>query len=515
MAGRRIATVDIRELVRHLRDTTNTSAVQRATGLNRRTIQRYRLWAEKQGLLDGPLPPIEQLQMLIATTFTPPPPPQTSSSVEPYRELVLQLHRDGVDGTAIRDRIAAVGFTGSLSAIYRFLHHLAPPEPDATVRVETAPAEEAQVDFGYAGYLFDPETERLRKAWAFVMTLSWSRHQYVEFVWDQRVTTWLLLHRHAFEYLGGVPKRIKLDNLKAAITHACVDEPQVQQAYRECAEHYGFLIDPCRPRTPEHKGKVERGVKYLKGNFLGGRPPSSLSQANTDILTWCRTTVGQRRHGTTKQQPLERFTATEQALLLPLPQSPYDLAIWKIATVARDCSVVFENAYYSVPFRLVAQQVQIRGGCQEVRIYTQDWQLVATHTRAAAPGERLTHPDHLPPEKLPGLLLGRDTCRSRAAEIGPATSEVVAQLFDDPAIDRLRTVGRILRLEERVGAARLEAACARALSFAEPTHRTIKHILAQGLDQTPVPLPVAPQARTFVRSAAELLGHLFGGAAWN
>jgi len=93
------------------------------------------------------------------------------------------------------------------------------------------------------------------------MTLSWSRHQYVEFVWDQTVETWLTLHRHAFAYFGGVPKRIKLDNLKAAITKACIDDPQVQQAYRECAEHYGFLIDPCRPRTPEHKGKVESGVK--------------------------------------------------------------------------------------------------------------------------------------------------------------------------------------------------------------------------------------------------------------
>src|SRR6266540_39555 len=426
MAGRRIDTVDIRELLRHLRDTTNDSAVRRASGLNRRTIQRYRRWAQEQGLLEGPLPPLEQLQALITTTLTPEPPPQTTSSVEPYRDLVLQLHRDGVDGTAIRERIRPLGFAGSLSAIYRFLHRLAPAEPDVTVRVETAPGEEAQVDFGAAGRLLDPQTGRLRKAWAFVMTLSWSRH----------------------EYVGGSPKRIKLDNLKAAITKACVDDPQVQQAYRECAEHYGFLIDPCRPRTPEHKGKVERGVKYVRGNFLGGRTPTALQQANQDVLEWCLTTAGLRRHGTTKEQPLARFTTTERAVLVSLPSSPYDLAIWKVATAARDCYVVFENAYYSVPFRLLAQQVQIRGGCTEVRIYTSDWQLVATHVRARAAGERLTHPDHLPPEKLPGLLLGKESCRVRAAEIGPATSEVVERLFADPAVDRLRTVGRILRLEE-------------------------------------------------------------------
>jgi transposase len=507
--------MDIRELLRHLRDTTNDSAVRRATGLNRRTIQRYRRWAHSQGLLVGPLPPIEQLQTLIATTLTPEPPPQTTSSVEPYRDLVLQLHRDGVDGTAIRERIAELGFAGSLSAIYRFLHHLAPATPDVTVRVETAPGEEAQVDFGYAGRMLDPESGRLRKAWAFVMTLSWSRHQYVEFVWDQSVPTWLTLHRHAFEYFGGSPKRIKLDNLKAAITKACLDDPQVQQAYRECAEHYGFLIDPCRVRTPEHKGKVESGVKYVKRNFLGGRKETSITQANADVLNWCLSTAGQRRHGTTKEQPLARFTAVECGLLLPLPRSPYDLAIWKVATVARDCYVVFENAYYSVPFRLVAQQVQIRGGCTEVRIYTADWQLVATHARALKAGERRTHLDHLPPEKLPGLLLGKESCRARAAEIGPATSEVVAGLFADPAVDRLRTVGRILRLEETFGATRLEAACARALTFAEPAHRTIKQILTQGLDDEPASTTSAPEARTFVRSAFELLGHLFGGAAWN
>jgi len=507
--------MDIRELLRHLRDTTTDSAVQRATGLNRRTIQRYRRWAHSQGLLAGSLPPIEQLQALLATTLTLLPPPQTTSAVEPYRDRVLQLHRDGVEGTAIRERIRELGFAGSVSAIYRFLHRLAPTEPDVTVRVETAPGEEAQVDFGYAGRMLDPTSGRLRKAWAFVMTLSWSRHQYVEFVWDQSVSTWLTLHRHAFEYFGGIPKRIKLDNLKAAITKACVDDPQVQQAYRECAEHYGFLIDPCRPRTPEHKGKVESGVKYVKRNFLGGRTPSPLPQANQDVLEWCLTTAGLRRHGTTKEQPLSRFTTTERDVLLSLPSSPYDLAIWKVATVARDCYVVFENAYYSVPFRLVAQRVQIRGGCTEVRIYTQDWQLVATHVRANAAGERLTHPDHLPPEKLPGLLLGKDSCRAHAAEIGPATSEVVESLFADPAVDRLRTVGRILRLEDSFGATRLEAACARALTFAEPAHRTIKQILTQGLDHEIAPTPAAPEARTFVRSAFELLGHLFGGAQWN
>jgi transposase len=517
MAGTRKDLMDIRDLIRRLQASPNDSRIQRDTGINRRTIRRYRQWAAEHGLLTGPLPSLEALAQLVQTTLTAPPPPQTRSSLEPYREFILALHAQDVEGAAIWQRLKETyQVTASLSAVYRLLQHHAPATSTATVRVETPPGVEAQVDFGFAGRLRDPETGTLRKAWLFVMTLSHSRHQYVEFVWDQSIATWLTAHQHAFAFFGGVPTRIVIDNLKAAITKACVDDPQVQLAYRECAEHYGFLIAPCRPRTPEHKGKVEQGgVHYVKRNFLGGRTPTTIAEANTQVRDWCQTTAGLRIHGTTKQQPLHQFTAVEQATLQPLPRTAYDLAQWKVATVHRDCYVVFDNAFYSVPFRLIGHTVRVRGGSREIRLYTDDWQLVATHPRASQPGERQTLPDHLPPDKVPGLLAGHASYREQAASIGTATAQVVETLFADQTIDRLRTVGRILRLAERYGAARLEAACARALTFAEPTHRTIKQILVQGLDQT-APEPATPKpAHTFVRTAAELLGHLFGGLSWN
>jgi transposase len=517
MAGRSIPLHDLRELLRHLQATTNDSAVQRATGLNRRTIARYRAWAEQHALLTDPLPPLEQLQHLVASTLTILPPPQTVSSVEPYRDLVLQLHAQGVEATAIRLRLAEHhGFTGSLSALYRFLHRINPPQPDVPMRIERDAGSEAQVDFGFAGRLLDPATGLPRKAWAFVMTLSFSRHQYVEFVFDQTLPTWLALHDHAFRFFGGVPQRVVLDNLKAGITKACFDDPQVQASYRECAEHYGFLIAPCAPQTPQHKGKVERGVGYLKGNFLAGRPLSSLPQTNADARRWCLTTAGLRRHGTTKLQPLARFQAHEQAALRPLPPAPYDLAIWKRVKLHRDSYVVFEQSFYSAPCRLVGQHLRVRGGSSTVRIYTDDYALVATHTRAQQPGERQTHPDHLPPHKLPGASWTRASCQERAAELGPATVELVQLLLDDSVIDRHQRVVRILKLQETVGAARLEAACARALRFDELTYATIKRILDHKLELEPTsaPAPLVP-AQTFLRSASELLGHLFGGAVWN
>ncbi len=200
--------MDIRNLLRHLQVTSNISAIQRATGLNRRTIHRYRTWAIAQGLLDQPLPPLEELQHLLATTLELPKPPQTISSVEPYRDLVVQLYAEGVEGTAIFQRLTERGYTGSLSSIYRFLHHLAPRRLRPTVRVERDPGTEAQVDFGSAGRMLDPATGTLRKTWAFVMTLAYSRHQYVEFVFDQTLPTWIRLHQHAFSFFGGVPHRL-------------------------------------------------------------------------------------------------------------------------------------------------------------------------------------------------------------------------------------------------------------------------------------------------------------------
>jgi transposase len=207
------------------------------------------------------LPSLEELHQLAARTLPPPAPPQTVSTVEPYRAVVEAFQAQGVEGTAIWHRLGERGYTGSLSAVYRLLRQLTPPAPDVTVRVERAPGTEAQVDFGYAGRLLDDTTGQPRKAWVFVMTLAYSRHQYVEFVWDQTLPTWIALHQHAFTCFGGVPQRhphagTRLDNLKAGISKACFDDPQIQPTYRECAEHDGFLLAPCAPRTPEPKACV-------------------------------------------------------------------------------------------------------------------------------------------------------------------------------------------------------------------------------------------------------------------
>jgi transposase len=516
MSGRRADMLDIREILRRVRLGESDRAIVKALGVSRKTVRKYRQWAEQAGLPAGELPPTEQLSALLQTSLPEVPPPQTPSSVEPYRELVMRWREQGLECQAIWQRLSRDhSFQGGYGAVWRFVSRLEGARPQVTVRIEVKPGDEAQVDFGYVGLLLDPATGRQRKAWAFVMTLSWSRHMYVEFVFDQTVETWLRLHQHAFAFFGAVPRRIVLDNLKAAIVKACFEAPVVQRSYQELAEHYGFLLAPCRPRTPQHKGKVESGVHYVQRNLLTSHDFADITAANQGALVWIAQVAGQRIHGTTRQKPLVQFQEVEQAAMLPLPSEPYDLAIWKQVAVGHDCYVNFEKAYYSAPYRLVGQEVWVRGGLTSVRIYC-NYKLEATHPRAKQPGERYTVFGHLPPEKVAGLTTTRESCAAQAVEIGPSTAEVVTRLLTQKPVDRLPMVQRLLRLADKYGSLRLERACRRALQFDEYTGQTIRCILEKGLDMATLP-PMTTAllpASQFARSAEELLPGL-GGVSWN
>jgi transposase len=480
--------LDIREVLRRLQLGETDRRIARDLQLSRKTVRKYRAWAQHHGVLTGSLPDVASLQALVTTTHPVTSPPTSPSTVTAYRVRVVALRAAGVECRAIhhilRDEHA---FTGSYQSVYRFVRRLEPRTPEAYVRVEVEAGSEAQVDFGYAGLLRDPQSDTLRKAWAFVMTLSFSRHSYVEFVFDQEVGTWLRCHRHAFEWFDGVARRLVIDNLKAAIVKAALYDPVVQRAYRECAEHYNFLISPCRPRTPEHKGKVEQGgVHYVKRNFLPGRAFRDIVDANERVLVWCVETAGRHIHGTTKEQPLARFDAIERAALLPVPATPYALATWKKATLHPDCHVVFDHVFYSAPFRLIGQRLWIRAADTSVQIFYQH-EFVATHPRAMRRGQRLTTPDHLPPAKVAGLLATPASCLRRAEDIGPATSDVIGRLLGERPLDRLRTALGILKLAHKFGPRRLEAACARALPYDDLAYATLKRILERGLDQAPPP----------------------------
>ena len=509
MSGRRTNVLDVRELMRHLQAGESDRQTAEALHLTRKTVGKYRAWAIQHNLLQGELPTPEELARLLKQAGATSAAPRAPSSVEPYRAVVVDLRQRGVEIATVFQRLRDDhGYRGSYASVHRFVRSLEPPAPNVTIRIERQPGEEAQVDFGYAGLMLDAQGQRHR-AWGFVMTLSYSRHQYVEFVFDQTVETWLLLHQHAFEYFGGVPRKVVLDNLKAGIVQACFDDPQVQRAYRDCAEHDGFLIAPCRVRQPQEKGKVESGVHYVARSFLAGRDVVPLSDNNVKVLGWVEQIAGRRVHGTTRWQPLVQFQQVERATLLPLPPTPFELATWKQVKLHRDCHVQFERAYYSAPFRYVGQTLWLRGDARTVRLYA-EYMLVATHPRATTPGQRVTNLDHLPVEKADALTLTPERCRDEAAQIGPATTQVVQQLLDEQPLDRLRSVRKLLRLAQTYTPTRLEQACARVLCFETVSYVSVKQILQQGLeaDETPTAIP-APDWPQFARTSRELLA---GGA---
>lgn len=491
--------LDIREMVRRMRAGSGDRETARAMGVGRNTAAKYRAWAKQHGWLElsSELPDAATIQAHVHEIRVRAEP--SLSRLEPYREYIQDLRGQGVEIAVIRQRLEQERqFKCSYASLWRYIRQMewTVEDIDLVVRVETKPGEEAQVDFGGAGRMYDPGTGQRRKAWAFIMTLSWSRHQYVRFVFDQKVETWLECHRLAFESFGGVPKRVVLDNLKAAIVKACFDDPQVQRAYRECAEHYGFLIAPCRVRKPQHKGKVENGVHYIQRNFLAGRHFDTVEcdvrTANREVQTWVRETAGRRVHGTTKQPPLERFATVEREKLAPLPEKAFEVVEWLECKLHRDCHIVFDGSFYSAPYRLAGQFLSVRATRREVSIYDCEFNRVATHTRAEVPGTKRTLEGHEPPHKLLGLLPIPEACQARAAEIGPHTAQVVSALLSERPVDRSRVAQRIIRLAEKHGDALLELACKRTVDCGDISGATVRNMLkivshpaAQWVEQTP------------------------------
>lgn len=506
--------MDARELIRRLRAGQTDRAIAREMGVARKTVARYRAAATAEKLLEGSLPEPGELERRLEAQYPPASVPRSEFKAEAHKERIEALLEASVPIKVIWQRLREQhGYRGSHSSVWRYVRTLQATEPEGFVRIEVGPAEEAQVDFGYAGRLVDPRTGELRRAWAFVMTLSHSRHQYATFVFDQTVATWLRCHREAFEYFGGVVRKVVIDNVRAAIVRAALHDPVVQRSYRECAEHYGFLISPCRPRMPRHKGKVESGVKYLKGSYLAGREPQLIHEANEHVLQWVEQTAGTRVHGTTKKQPLSCFREVEQAALLPLPAAAYDGGIWKKVKLHPDCHVVVDQAFYSAPHRLIGHSLWVRTNGRDVHIY-HDYERVASHAWGP-PGTRRTQEIHYPPHKAAYLMATPKYCQNRAEKIGPATQEVIEGLFSGRPLDRLRTAQAVIRLADKYGPQRLEAACRRGQVFGDTSYAVLKRVLERGLESDPLPElepAVVPRpSYLFARPGSEIFGGLDHG----
>lgn len=516
----------LQELVRLYRLETGVRERARLLRMSTRTERMYREAIAGAGLLEGSaseLPDVQALRAAVEAAKPLPEPRAAPSSIEAWMPAIRAAAAGGAGPQAIWDRLRRTDetFTASVSAVKRAVRRLRQQQgvsaKDVVIPVETAAGEVAQVDFGYAGRLFDPESGTIRKAWVFVMVLGYSRHMFAKIVFDQKTTTWLSLHVEAFGWFGGVPKTVVPDNLKAAVVRAAFGagdrhEVALSRSYRELARHYGCKVDPTPVRSPQKKGKVESAVKYVCGNFLAAGRFVSIADANGDLPDWLRRTAGQRIHGTTGRRPLDAF-AQELPALVTLPATPFEPVIWKQATVHADSHVEFERRLYSVPWANIGRRVWIKVTPATVAIYHDD-QRIATHERAGQ-GRLSTVAGHLPEQRLAlaerSLAFWTERADAMAPEVGNYIRHVIAS---DDALSKLRDVQAIVGHLEQFPIARAVAACRRADHFANYSYQGIRRILAGALDLEPLPADRPRHGRLtaprFARAVRDMLAPLGG-----
>jgi len=298
------------------------------------------------------------------------------------------------------------------------------------------------------------------------------------------------------------------DNLKAAIVRASYESPLVNRAYRSLAEHYGFLISACPPFSPELKGGVESDVKYVKRNFLPlfaegqkqrGHAPGLVEDLIQELDRWnaevCDTHIVQK----VGRSPLEIFEQEEVTTLRPLPPSRWDPVIYKEASVGPDWRVQFQKAFYSVPYRLIGQRVLVRGNSSMVRIYL-NGEEITLHLRATRDWQYVWKTEHAPPQMEQYLAMSTQGLLTWASRLGPSVEALMQGILADKAVDGLRPARALMRLGERYGKDRLEAACRRSLRYALGDYQSVKNILVGNLDRLPEELDAhAPQGQTLFR----------------
>lgn len=488
----------LQELVRLLRLGTGKRETARLLSMSPNTERRYRDAFDEAGLLAGDpndLPSLDTLRETLGPVKTP---PQQLSSLEDWRLTIEAKWRGGAGPQAIHDHLRSTrdDFSGSLSAVKRMCRQLAQARgvlaTDVAIPVETQVGEVAQVDFGYVGMLMDPVTRRMRKAYVFVMVLGFSRHMFAKIVFDQKVTTWLQVHVDAFAAFGSVPRVVVPDNLKSAVIRASfgLSESVLNQSYRELARHFGFKIDPTPPYAPQKKGKVESGVKYVKGNFMTTLAEGTdVVEANAQLAHWVEHVAGSRIHGSTGKRPLAVFDNVERGAMLRLPVGEYDAVVWANPTLGRDCRFVFDGGHYSAPWRLVGQKMHVRATSTELLVFCED-QRVATHPRVA-PGESSILDAHLPPGRRDFRHRAPAYWFERAGVIAPEVERWAREVMaSDDVLHKIHVLQRSVPYLEELERARARDVCMRASFFGAYKFDAIKRIVTRGLEREPLPIEV-------------------------
>jgi transposase len=369
---------------------------------------------------------------------------RAGSKLDPYRDFIRQRINDGVTNVIkLRREIQRRGYQGSISILRDFTRPLRPaPPPEAFVRFETPPGDQAQVDWGE---LWGVDLAgRKHRVYCFTMVLGYSRCLYAELTEHMDLTTLLRCHINAFDYFGGITRTILYDNMKQVILRRDEETHKLRfnTRFLDFARYCSFAPRLCRPMRPQTKGKVESAVKYVKGNFWPGEIYLGLGCSNAELRVWLDTVANVRIHATTREKPFDRMKL-ERPTLISLPSVPYDTSLVTARGATRDCLISYQGNRYSVPYQYSCKALTVRdAGTGQIRIYALD-RLIATHELSLEKGRVIRNPAH-----MEGFKPRRDTTphrvttwreqRSAPVRVGSILQEVLDAII--PVEERALTV---------------------------------------------------------------------------
>ena len=413
------------------------------------------------------------------------------SACETHREWIeaqLRLRRNAVG--IYQDLKDFHGFTAGYNSVKRFCRGLRTREPEQYDRLEFAPGEEAQVDYGEGAPTRHPTTGTYRKPRLFVLTLRYSRRSFRKVVWKSSAETWARLHEEAFRYLGGSVKYVVLDNLKEGVITPDLYEPEINRVYAAMLAHYSVAADPARVRDPDRKGTVESAIQHTQSTALKGKRFDSLEEQNAYLMHWEEKWAAPRIHGRAKRQ-VEAMFQEERPHLQPLPLEAFRYFTEGTRTVWDDTTVQIDGSWYAASPAPIGTAVLVRVYPHEIEIRDlKTLALLRRHPRAYRQGEV-----HLPdaervfnPSRQTQHLLGR------ARAIGPNTHALCLNLFEHRGREGQKTMWAIVGLVPRFPARLVEQAVETAIAREHHSAKAVRAIAEQLLETALAQLEEQPAA---------------------
>ena len=390
-------------------------------------------------------------------------------------QIAALLERHPYTAQQLFQQLQAKGYTGGYSILKEFIRQVRPVRQPAFLSLEFAPGECAQVDWGSFGSVTVGSTRR--RLSFFVLVLCYSRLMYLEFTVSEGMEHFLSCHRRAFEFLGGVPEKVMIDNLKVGVLRHPAGEPaSFHPRYLDLAAHYGFRPVACNVAKANEKGRVENAVGYVKKNFLAGLELPSFAAVNPAAVVWRDTVANVRLHGETRRKPSELF-AEEKPRLRPLPVHPYDGAVVRPISANACCHVVLDTNRYSVPHLYASQKLTLKLYPDELLLFHHE-KLIATHPRSYDRRQLLRNPDH-----LRDLVAHRRNARTQTLLLSflalSPHAEPYARKLADKRLNAPHHIQKIVALSELYGAAKVDRALQDALTFEAIGVEYIANLLEQ------------------------------------